>query len=760
MSNNETKNSRINHRDNFESPAKVETVLIIGLGMIGGSLAKALKENNFAKQVVGYDQSSSAVALGVELGVIDNGFDDIVKSAANADIIILAVPVKATATVLSLIKDVLRPNVLISDVGSTKGSVIDAARTVFGKVPSYFIPAHPIAGSEKSGVQAADSQLFVKHKVIITPHDKACEKGILTIARMWQSTGAEVLQMDVSKHDEVLAATSHLPHLLAFSLVDSLAKESASLDIFRYAAGGFRDFTRIAASDPTMWSDVCGANKQAILQQINLFSDGLANLKAAIEHDDEQSIKGIFIRARAAREHFGRMLEGTAYSKTNSANKNVSFIVKPGAALIGEIIIPGDKSISHRAIFFAALADGISHINGFLNSEDSMATIQAFRDMGVVIEGPYNGNVKVYGVGKYGLCAPTRPLYLGNSGTSMRLLTGLLAAQNFDSTLIGDNSLSMRPMERVAIPLRQMGARITTSDNGCAPIHIQGGQALNAIDYTLVMPSSQVKSSVLLAALYTDKPSSIVQPIVCRNHTELLMQSIGVDIKVTHNTIVLNPNKNITSFNADIPADFSSAAFFIVGAVICPGSDVLLKNIGINPTRIGLIHILTLMGAKIELLNQQTINGEDIADIAVQYSPLKAISIPEEFVSTAIDEFPVLFIAASCAIGHTEIKGLAELRFKETDRLAAMTKGLIELGITVVEKDDGVTIEGGVINGGCVDSQGDHRTAMAFAMAGLKSREEIKIINCANVASSFPEFVEKAAKAGLRIRKEETNVSK
>jgi 3-phosphoshikimate 1-carboxyvinyltransferase len=755
---NSKKNSQFNHRQGFEHPAKIETVLIIGLGMIGGSLAKALKENDFAKQVIGYDQSCSAIELGIELGVIDNGFDNIARCAASADLIILAVPVKATATVLSLIKDVLRPNVIISDVGSTKGSVIEAARTVFGQVPSYFIPAHPIAGSEKSGVQAADSQLFVKHKVIITPHHKACEKGILTIARMWQSTGAEVLQMDVNKHDEVLAATSHLPHLLAFSLVDSLAKESASLDIFRYAAGGFRDFTRIAASDPTMWSDVCGANKQAILQQINLFSDGLANLKAAIEQDDEQSIKGIFTRARAAREHFGRMLEGTAYSKTASANQNISFVIKPGAVLSGEIIIPGDKSISHCAIFFAAIADGVSYINGFLNSEDSMATIQAFRDLGVVIEGPYNGNVKVYGVGKYGLCPPSRALYLGGSAISMRLLTGLLAAQNFDSTLIADSSLNAGAMERIA--LGQMGAKITTSASAGATIHIQGGQTLKAIDYTLVMPSLEVKSAVLLAALYADQPSSIIQPVICRNHTELLMQAIGADIQFNNKTVVLRPGESIKSFNADIPADFSSAAFFIVAATICPGSDILLKNIGVNLTRIGLIHILTLMGAKIELLNQQTINGEDIADIAVQYRPLTAINIPEELISTAIDEFPILLIAASCALGRTVINGLAELRFKDSDRLALMINGLTALGITVIENDDDVSIEGGVINGGCVDSQGDHTAAMAFAMAGLKSREEIKIINCANVASSFPEFVEKAAKAGLRIRKEEANVSK
>ncbi|EPJ44951.1 MAG: 3-phosphoshikimate 1-pcarboxyvinyltransferase prephenate dehydrogenase [Osedax symbiont Rs1] len=736
----------------------VRNTLIIGLGMIGGSLAKALKENGFSRTVVGFDRSQQAVELGVQMGVIDRGCQDIKSAVTEADLIILAVPVKATAKVLAMLKPYLNAETIVSDVGSTKGSVIAAAVEVFGTVPANFIPAHPIAGSEKSGVQSANSQLFVKHKVIITPHSLASQQATQMIARMWQSTGAEILQMDVKKHDEVLAATSHLPHLLAFSLVDSLAQESESLDIFRYAAGGFRDFTRIAASDPTMWSDVCGANKHAVLQQIEIFSKGLNRLKQAIEADDEQSIKGIFIRARAAREHFGKMLTGTAYA-ADSQQKNISFFIEPNSVLKGQIKVPGDKSISHRAIIFAALGDGISEINGFLNSEDSMATVQALRDMGVVIEGPHRGQLKVYGVGKDGLCPPSGDLCLGNSGTSMRLLTGLLAAQKFSTVLSGDHSLSSRPMERIAEPLRKMGAEISTSENGGAPIHIKGGQTLQGIDYVMPIASAQVKSSIMLAALYAQGSSSITQPANTRNHTEVLMRTLGIDIEVTDKTVTIQPCGQLPSFTLAIPGDLSSAAFFIVGATICIGSNVVLKGIGVNPTRMGVIHILKLMGAQIVLQNHREINGEAVADIQVEYSTLQGIKIPRQYVSTAIDEFPVIFVAASCALGITKINGLSELRHKESDRIKVMVEGLRALGINIKEQNDGVIIEGGQLQGGIVDSKGDHRTAMAFAIAGLIARGPIEISNCSPVATSFPEFVENSAKAGLRIRKEEANVS-
>ena len=735
----------------------VNNTLIIGLGMIGGSLAKALKEGGFSRFVSALDKDVRSLETGVRLEVIDKGYTDVSKAVTAADIIVLAVPVKATASVLSLIKPYLKDSVVISDVGSTKGSVIEAAKAVFGRVPANFIPAHPIAGSEKSGVQAANSQLFAKHKVIITEHARSSQAATMSIARMWQSVGAEVLQMDVEEHDKVLAATSHLPHILAFSLVDSLAKESASLDIFRYAAGGFRDFTRIAASDPTMWSDVCGANKQAILSQIEIFSSGLERIKHAIETEDEASIKEVFTRAKAAREHFGKMLEGTAYAK-DVPKKNTHFLVEPGSVLSGETLVPGDKSISHRAIFLAALAEGVSEISGFLHSEDSMVTVQAFRAMGVVIEGPHKGVIKVFGVGVRGLCPPANPIYLGNSATSMRLLAGLLAAQNFDSQLIGDGSLNTRPMERIAEPLRLMGANIETT-HGCAPIHIKGNQHLKAIDYTMPMASAQVKSGVLFAALYARGVSSILQPAQTRDHTEVMMSGSGVELSCTQQKVSIEPCEKLNVVNLEIPGDFSSAAFYIVAATICPGADIVLPNVGVNPTRIGLMHILKLMGANIELNHQRVVQGEPIADIHVKHSMLQAIDIPEQYISTAIDEFPVIFVAASVATGATRVNGLQELRYKESDRIAVMVKGLRQLGIKVEEKFEGVIIHGGQIQGGNVDSKGDHRTAMAFAIAGVSAKSTINIQNCAGVTTSFPEFVENSAKAGIRIRKEETNVS-
>ena len=735
----------------------VENVLIIGLGMIGGSLAKALKEGGFTRYVAALEQDTQSLETGVRLHVIDRGYTDVGEAVSNADIIILAVPVKATKSVLATIKPFLKPTTIISDVGSTKGSVIEAAKSVFNEVPANFIPAHPIAGSEKSGVQAADSALFAKHKVIITEHQRASKAAIITIARMWQSTGAEVLQMDVKKHDQVLAATSHLPHLLAFSLVDSLAKESASLDIFRYAAGGFRDFTRIAASDPTMWSDVCGANKQAVLEQIEIFSKGLATLKNAIEDENEQEIKAIFSRAKEAREHFGKMLQGTAYDK-NAKRGNTHFFIEPGSLMAGEAVVPGDKSISHRAIFIAALADGVSEIKGFLHSDDSMVTVQAFRDMGVVIEGPHKGVIKVFGVGKHGLCPPSKALDLGNSATSMRLLTGLLAAQSFDTLLSGDASLNARPMERVAEPLREMGANITTT-NGCAPIYIQGNKTLQAISYELPMASAQVKSAILFAALYAKGITDIRQPAQTRDHTEVLLRGAGVVLDIGENNIRIEPVNNLKAFELSIPGDFSSAAYYIVATLLCPNAKLRLKNIGVNPSRIGLIHILKLMGASISLENERVVQGEAVADIYVQHSLLKAVDIPSEYISTAIDEFPVIFVAACCAEGSTTINGLQELRHKESDRISVMVDGLRLLGIKIEENNEGVVIHGDHIRGGDVDSKGDHRTAMAFAIAGVNASATVSIDNCTGVMTSFPDFVENSARAGLRIRKEETNVS-
>ncbi len=731
----------------------VNRILVIGLGLIGGSLAKALKAKGFAKVVAGFDRNAEELQQGLDLHVIDQAYSDLAVGVSESDIIVLAVPVKATESVLQQIKPHLKPSAVITDVGSTKANVVEAAVAVFGQVPNTFIPGHPIAGSEKSGVAAAEERLFVKHKVIITPLPDSDANATQLIARMWQATGAEVLQMGVERHDEVLAATSHLPHILAFSLVDTLAKEQDSREIFRYAAGGFRDFTRIAASDPTMWHDVCLANKQEILNQIDNFTQGLAQLRQAIDTSDSQTMLGVFTRARAAREHFSKMLSGTAYSQKLN-NEDVTFHVRSGGAIKGTIKVPGDKSISHRAVMLGALANGVTNIHGFLESEDSLATLQAFRDMGVVIEGPHQGRVKIYGVGLHGLCKPPGPLYLGNSGTSMRLLCGLLAGQSFDVTLLGDQSLTARPMERIAQPLRQMGAEITTSEADGAPISIKGGKPLNAIHYTMPVASGQVKSGLLLAGLYAKGEMQLTQPAVSRDHTERMLRNFGVAIKTQAEVIQMQSGQVLTASDIEIPADLSSAAFFLVAAAINPESDLIIEQVGVNPTRAAVIEILQLMGANIQLENKTELCGEPIADLHIRYAPLKGVTIPTELVSIAMDEFPAIFVAAACAQGTTLISGASELRYKESDRIAAMVQGLGRMGAVISVEGDEIKIQGGALKGAQLNSFADHRIAMALAIAGSVAQGEVVLDGCSSVATSFPDFIEVAQKAGVRIHKE------
>ena len=639
---------------------------------------------------------------------------------------------------------------MVTDAGSVKGNVVAAARAVFGKVPPWFVPGHPIAGSERSGVEAAKADLYVNHKVILTPTPETDPEALNLVQHTWRGMGADVLCMDVAQHDAVLAATSHLPHLLAFSLVDTLSKEDENQEIFRYAAGGFRDFTRIASSDPTMWHDIFIANRQSVLDVIGHFSRGLEVFKTAVDQEDSQAILGIMTRAKVARDHFTKMLAKRAYSKTMT-EKNIVFTAHAGGAVKGSIRVPGDKSISHRSIMMGSLADGVTEVFGFLEGEDSLATLQAFRDLGVTIEGPNNGHVKIYGVGMHGLLPPHGPLYLGNSGTSMRLLAGLLSAQNFDVELTGDESLSRRPMGRVTKPLAQMGAAIESQEDGTPPLKIQGGQALKGIHYDMPMASAQVKSCILLAGLYAEGAVSVTEPAPTRDHTERMLRGFGYPVTSDGNKITLIGGGGLTATTIDVPADISSATFFMVAASITPGSDLTLEHVGINPTRIGVLNILKAMGGKIEVHNEREVGGEPVADIRVQYAPLKGIHIPEDQVPLAIDEFPALFVAAACAEGTTVLTGAEELRVKESDRIQVMADGLQALGVKADATADGIVIEGGPLGGGTVESHGDHRIAMSFAVAALRAEADITINNCANVATSFPNFVELSRKVGMKL---------
>jgi 3-phosphoshikimate 1-carboxyvinyltransferase len=398
-----------------------------------------------------------------------------------------------------------------------------------------------------------------------------------------------------------------------------------------------------------------------------------------------------------------------------------------------------------------SLATGETRVSGFLEGEDSLATLAAFRAMGVQIDGPEAGEVRIQGVGLHGLRPPPDKLYLGNSGTSMRLVSGLLAGQAFDSILTGDASLSGRPMQRVVGPLTRMGAHIDATPAGTAPLLIHGGADLSGIDYVMPVASAQVKSSVLLAGLYARGRTCVTEPAPTRDHTERMLAGMGYPLQREHDRVCLEGGHALHGITIDIPADISSAAFFLVGASIAAGSDLQLEHVGMNPTRTGVIDILRHMGADIAVSNERDVGGEPVADLQVRPAPLQGIDIPPELVPLAIDEFPVIFIAAACAQGRTVLTGAGELRVKESDRIQVMADGLNVLGVSAEATPDGMIIEGGPVGGGCVDSHGDHRIAMAFAMAALRAQGAIEILDCANVNTSFPGFVELAGAAGLDI---------
>ncbi len=429
----------------------------------------------------------------------------------------------------------------------------------------------------------------------------------------------------------------------------------------------------------------------------------------------------------------------------------MEFLAQPGGAVNGTVRVPGDKSISHRSIMFGAIADGTTTVEGFLEGEDALSTLKAFQAMGVEIEGPDAGRVTIHGVGRDGLQAPAGELYMGNSGTSMRLLAGLLAGQPFDVTMTGDVSLSKRPMERVAAPLREMGAVVETAEGGRPPLTLRGGQQLKAIDYVLPMASAQVKSCVLLAGMYAEGETRTTEPAPTRDHSERMLKGFGYPVAVSGATATLRGGHRLKAVHIDVPADISSAAFFMVAASIAPGADLTLQHVGINPTRVGIINILREMGGDITLSNEREVGGEPVADIRVRYAPLKGIDIPEEQVPLAIDEFPVLFVAAACAEGRTVLRGAEELRVKESDRIQVMADGLVTLGVNAQATPDGIIIDGGPIGGGRVNSHHDHRIAMSFSVAALRASDTIHIEDCDNVATSFPNFVELATQVGMRI---------
>lgn len=442
-------------------------------------------------------------------------------------------------------------------------------------------------------------------------------------------------------------------------------------------------------------------------------------------------------------------------------SQSLSFTTQPGNAVSGDITVPGDKSCSHRSIMFGSLANGTTHINGFLPGQDCLATMNTFKAMGIEIEGPdENQNVTVYGKGLHGLTAPQALLDIGNSGTSIRLLSGILAGQSFPTSMAGDSSLNKRPMGRVITPLKLMGASISANDDGTPPVICEGNEGkLTAIDYLLPMASAQVKSCVLLAGIYANGITTVTEPGITRDHTERMLTAFGYPVMVEKNIdgneqktrVSIEGGHELTACDIQIPGDISSATFFMVAGLIAKSGEITVRNVGMNPTRIGAINILKAMNGNLLVTNERMAGGEPVADIVVKASKLQGIDINDRDVPLAIDEFPAIFIAAACADGTTRLRNAEELRVKESDRIQAMADGLDILGVDCTVFEDGIDITGGTIGTGTINSHDDHRIAMSFAIASLRATGSITILDCDNVATSFPNFVSLANKVGLSI---------
>ena len=436
----------------------------------------------------------------------------------------------------------------------------------------------------------------------------------------------------------------------------------------------------------------------------------------------------------------------------------IRFITSPGDHVSGDITVPGDKSVSHRSIMFGSLANGTTHIKGFLPGQDCLATMNTFKAMGIEIEGPDDKqNVSVHGKGLHGLTAPEALLNIGNSGTSIRLLSGILAGQNFATSMAGDNSLNQRPMGRVIDPLKLMGANIDANEDGTPPVVCQGiNKKLTAIDYHLPMASAQVKSCVLLAGMYAEGTTSVTEPGITRDHTERMLTAFGYPVTSVETSngkkISIEGGHQLTACDIQVPGDISSATFFMVAGLIAKSGEIIIRNVGMNPTRIGALNILKAMNGDLTIFNERMAGGEPVADILVKASQLKGIDIDDRDVPLAIDEFPAIFIAAACATGITRLRNAEELRVKESDRIQAMADGLMTLGINCTVYKDGIDITGGTFGSGTLDSHDDHRIAMSFAVSSLRATGEITILDCDNVATSFPNFVELANQVGLSIR--------
>lgn len=718
-------------------------VLVIGLGMIGGSFAKALKERGLAT-MFGADRREGELALGVSTGVIDYPAQLSAEFVAKMDVIILATPVRAMESVLLELKPFLSPTTLLTDVGSTKGSVVAAAKKVFGEVPANFIPSHPIAGAEKSGVLAANSHLFEKHMAIVTPLVDSDPSLLDRLHQLWTAVGADVVSMDVEHHDHVLASSSHLPHLLAYTLVDALANSDRSQDVFKFAAGGFRDFTRIASSDPVMWRDVFLSNKDATLATLDHFTERLAVMRAAIEQGDGASMFGVFTRAKSARDHFLRLLEQRTLGVTKEV-KSVSINVSPASALKGDISLLGDKSLSHKAITIACLSDGVSYLRNIDLTGDVHVTMQAFRDMGVVIEEVAANQLRVHGVGLRGLKAPIAPINVHQSSVSLHLLLPVLAGQNFAVTLVGEGELVNQPMQELFNLVRAMGVRVLASAADCLPVSLEPSE-VKPVSPILTNSSGRLHAAALFAMLYSPEEAYLETYKQDRVQTEALLRCFGLDVTNAEGAVRIKPSTP-QSADIELPGDVNQTAWLSLSACLSPGSRLSINNAFVGAMASPYLPFLKSIGANIQIIPSQK-QGFDVGQLDVVFSPLSPFELNEEESYCLREELPFVCVAAAYASGKSVIHGVSSLPYYYEDRVLSLVDALSHFGIVCEYSSGKLTIIGGIPSGGEVDCAGDYRLALAMLALGLRSRDVTKVNDCQKLLEEFTELESVAVRLG------------
>ncbi len=695
---------------------------IVGVGLIGGSAAMAARRAGFAAEVVGLGRTQENLDTALSRGIVDAASRD-PEILADCDLVLLATPVRTLALNAEQIVGQLRPDTVVTDGGSVKVEVVRDCEAILG---SRFVGSHPIAGTEDSGAAAADESLFLDAVCVVTPSSETDPAATVLVRQFWEALGMRVVSMDPPSHDRALGVTSHLPHLLAFALAGVAAGERTAIG--ELLGPSFRDMTRIAASSPEMWRDILLANASTLSDVAGRFAEELEALRLAATRGDGAALESRIRRA------------GDWKRQTTGGTETTAEIQPSSTPLQGNVRVPGDKSIGHRALLFGGIAQGVTRVRGLSPGADNASTVEVLRGLGIQVD--RNGDeALVHGGGFEGLRMPAATLDCGNSGTTMRLCAGLLAGRPFSSRLDGDASLRSRPMARVQGPLAALGAVIETED-GHAPLVVRG-RSLKGADVTLSVASAQLKTSVLLAGLQAEGRTVVREPLRSRDHTERLLPHFGVLVEVANDGgLAVQGPVTLRAADVDVPGDPSAAAFWAVAASIVPGSEVHIPDVAMNPTRIGALDVLVAMGADLTRTDKPSVGAEPVADLTVRYAALRGVEVAGETMVRAIDEFPILAVAAAFADGETVFADGAELRHKESDRLATMAAGLQRMGVAVREQPDGLVVEGGGrLAGATVETFGDHRIAMAFAVAALGASGPVRIEDADSIAVSDPRFL-------------------